>query len=60
MSRVKLKEYQDTYAQAMAKYGLQRGIEGSEARHTKIKTSLLEIDRVLKVIDDEERKQNNP
>lgn len=33
MSRVKLKEYQDTYAAAMAKYGLQRGIEGSEARH---------------------------
>lgn len=33
MSRVKLKEYQDTYAQAMAKYGLQRGIDGSKARH---------------------------
>ena len=33
MSSVKLKEYQDTYAQAMSKYGLQRGIEGSEARH---------------------------
>lgn len=33
MSRVKLKVYQDTYAAAMAKYGLQRGIEGSEARH---------------------------
>lgn len=33
MSRVKLKEYQDTYAEAMSKYGLQRGIEGSEARH---------------------------
>ena len=33
MSRVKLKEYQDTYAAAMAKYGLRRGIEGSEARH---------------------------
>ena len=33
MARVKLKEYQDTYATAMAKYGLQRGIEGSEARH---------------------------
>ena len=33
MSRVKLKEYQDTYAKAMAKYGLRRGIEGSEARH---------------------------
>ncbi|OJV38818.1 MAG: mobilization protein [Bacteroidia bacterium 43-41] len=33
MTRVKLKEYQDTYAEAMAKYGLQRGIDGSEARH---------------------------
>ena len=33
MSRIKLKEYQNTYAAAMAKYGLQRGIEGSEARH---------------------------
>lgn len=33
MSRVKLKEYQDTYAEAMAKYGLQRGVEGSEAKH---------------------------
>ena len=33
MARIKLKEYQDTYATAMAKYGLQRGIEGSEARH---------------------------
>lgn len=33
MSRDKLKEYQTTYAEAMAKYGLQRGIDGSEARH---------------------------
>lgn len=33
MSHVKLKEYQDTYAAAMAKYGLQRGIDGSKARH---------------------------
>lgn len=33
MSRSKLKEYQDSYSQAMAKYGLQRGIDGSEARH---------------------------
>lgn len=33
MSRVKLKEYQDTYAAAMAKYDLQRGIDGSKARH---------------------------
>lgn len=33
MSRMKLKEYQDTYAKAMSKYGLQRGIDGSKARH---------------------------
>ena len=33
MTRVKLKEYQDTYAEEMKKYGLERGIVGSEARH---------------------------
>ena len=33
MTRVKLKEYQDSYAGAMRKYGLERGILGSEARH---------------------------
>lgn len=33
MSRAKLKEYQDTYAEAISKYGLQRGVDGSEARH---------------------------
>lgn len=33
MTRAKLKSYQDTYAQAMSVYGLQRGIDGSEARH---------------------------
>ncbi|CDN32737.1 Mobilization protein BmpH [Mucinivorans hirudinis] len=33
MSREKLKEYQDTYAQAMAKFSLQRGVRGSDARH---------------------------
>jgi hypothetical protein len=33
MARDKLKDYQDSYAEAMAKYGLKRGIEGSEARH---------------------------
>ncbi len=33
MTRDKLKGYQDSYALAMAKYGLQRGIDGSEARH---------------------------
>ena len=33
MTRLKLKSYQDSYAVAMAKYGMQRGIDGSEARH---------------------------
>ena len=33
MSRSNLKRYQNTYAEAMQKYGLQRGIEGSEAQH---------------------------
>ncbi|MEG0591487.1 MAG: MobV family relaxase [Lachnospiraceae bacterium] len=33
MSRVRLKEYQNTYAEQMAKYGLQRGIDGSESKH---------------------------
>jgi predicted nuclease with TOPRIM domain len=33
MARDKLKHYQDSYAQRMQKYGLQRGVEGSEAKH---------------------------
>lgn len=33
MTRVKLKAYQDSYAETMSKYGLERGIVGSEARH---------------------------
>lgn len=34
MSRERLIAYHDSYAKAMAKYGLQRGVRGSEARHT--------------------------
>ncbi|WP_251622782.1 MobV family relaxase [Odoribacter lunatus] len=33
MNRIKLKQYQDSYAAKMQDYGLERGIEGSEARH---------------------------
>ena len=33
MTRTKLKSYQDTYAQVMSGYGLQRGIDGSKAKH---------------------------
>lgn len=32
-TREKLIAYHDSYAEAMAKYGLQRGVRGSEARH---------------------------
>lgn len=34
LTREKLVAYHDSYAATMAKYGLQRGIRGSEARHT--------------------------
>lgn len=33
ITRIMLVEYQDAYAGAMAKYGLERGIKGSDARH---------------------------
>jgi len=33
MTRDNLKLYQDTYAEKMTKYGLERGIKGSDARH---------------------------
>lgn len=33
MTQKKLKHFQDTYAETMNKYGLQRGVDGSEARH---------------------------
>ena len=34
LTREKLVAYHDSYAKAMKKYGLQRGVRGSEARHT--------------------------
>ena len=33
MAKAKLIEYQDSYGEAMSKYGLMRGIKGSDARH---------------------------
>lgn len=33
MTRKNLEKFQDTYAEAMKKYGLERGIRGSDARH---------------------------
>ena len=34
MTRGNLKQYQTSYAEAMSKYGLKRGVEGSKAKHT--------------------------
>lgn len=34
LTREKLVTYHDSYAKAMGKYGLQRGVRGSETRHT--------------------------
>ncbi len=36
MTRDNLERFQDSYAEAMGKYGLQRGIRGSDARHISI------------------------
>ena len=35
--RVKLSQFQDSYAQAMQPIGLERGIKGSRAKHTEVK-----------------------
>ena len=35
--RQKLSQFQDSYAQAMSPLGLERGIKGSKAKHTKVK-----------------------
>ena len=45
MNRLKLKSYQDSYAAAMAKYGLQRGIDGSDARHVSTQQYYRDIKR---------------
>lgn len=45
MSRLKLKSYQDSHAAAMAKYGLQRGIDGSDARHVSTQQYYRDIKR---------------
>jgi hypothetical protein len=43
MARDKLKYYQDSYAEAMSKYGLQRGVDGSEAKHINTQTYYREL-----------------
>lgn len=62
MTRLKLKSYQDTYAIAMAKYGLQRGIDGSMARHKSTQQYYNETKKLAdslkaEVVDLQERKE---
>ena len=62
MSRLKLKAYQDSYAVAMKKYGLQRGVDGSEARHVSTQQYYRDIKRQTKelkteVVELQERKE---
>ena len=62
MTRLKLKSYQDTYAIAMAKYGLQRGIDGSKAWHKSTQqyydeTTKLADSLKVEVVDLQEQKE---
>lgn len=45
MSRAKLKQYQTSYANAMASFGLERGIDGSDARHIGTKEYYTQLNR---------------
>lgn len=62
MTRLKLKSYQDTYAITMAKYGLQRGIDGSTARHKSTQQYYRDTQKLVdslkaEVVDLQERKE---
>ena len=62
MTRLKLKSYQDSYAMAMAKYGLQRGIDGSQARHKSTQQYYRDIQKLAdnlksEVVDLQEQKE---
>ena len=62
MTRLKWKSYQDTYAIAMAKYGLQRGIDGSTARHKSTQQYYRDTQKLVdslkaEVVDLQERKE---
>lgn len=60
MARDKLTQYQDSYGDAMAKYGLERGVKGSEARH--ITTSEFyrsqQVNIELLLVEEETKRKN--
>ena len=62
LTRERLVAYHDSYAAAMAKYGLQRGVRGSEARHTTtaqyyrdLKQQTGELEANIQQLQDEQR-----
>lgn len=63
LNRQKLEQYHDTYADAMARYGLQRGIRGSEARNLTTSQYYRELyatnEKLKENIDDLVEKQKN-
>ncbi|MDR3059957.1 MAG: plasmid recombination protein [Prevotella sp.] len=67
MTKEKLIHYQDSYAEAMAQYGLDRGIKGSEARHIstsefyrnqKEESNNLQVNIGLLLMQEESRRKN--
>jgi DNA repair exonuclease SbcCD ATPase subunit len=67
MAKEKLIEYQDTYAEVMAKYGLERGIKGSDARHITsteyhrtlaVETKNLQVDIGLLLAEEESKRKS--
>ena len=67
MTKEKLTHYQDSYAEAMAQYGLDRGIKGSEARHIstsefyrnqKEESNNLQVNIGLLLMQEESRRKN--
>ena len=55
LTRERLVAYHDSYAAAMAKYGLQRGIRGSEARHTTTMQYYRDLKKKNEVLETETR-----
>lgn len=54
-NRQTLVAYHDNYARVMAKYGLQRGVRGSEARHTTTMQYYRDLKRKNEVLETETR-----
>ena len=54
-NRQTLVAYHDNYARVMAKYGLQRGVRGSEARHTTTMQYYRELKKKNEVLETEAR-----